>query len=676
VPGSRHPSASGPALAVFLALVLAASGAAPALAAPTWLSPIPIGPAVAGSSDGGMVLVTDSHGFTTLAYRYVINAPGLSSVRIAVRPPGGSFSAPVAVTPETGSAPTPMVEEPGSSLAVDGSDGVWMAWAQWDGSNFRVQVAGKPAGTSTFGAAQTLSNAGVDADPPDVAAGADGTVVVTWTRNGVVQAAVKPPGTTVFSVLPDIDPSDDTDAHVAVDAHGNALVAWAHFVPGIGYGYAIEAAARPAGGSFGTVDHVTSFGNAFDLAIAIDPTGRVTAVWSQDGAIASSERGVTPSFAAAGFGPPEPAQSSAGHATNPSVAVDAAGRAYAAWLAFDNGVGFDVIQTSARPVGGAFSPEQTISGSGEAHAPIIGVSPQGTVVAVWSGQTGNFLDAVQTAFRAPGASSFGGVTNLAISDFANNDEELADSPPPLAFDPPGDALTGWEHQFSTDGGSTYQEQPVVDALDTAGPDLGPVSVPGAATAGDTVSFSVSPFDMWSAHSTSWSFGDGKSASGDGVAHAYDLAGTYAVTVTSTDAVGNATSAARTIQVAPKPPPPPPTPRITSAIKNVWLVKGASITALTLTAANVPAGSTITMRCKGRHCRFKRKKIRVKKTGKVDLAKALGRRNRRFRAKQRLDIRITHPGWIGKDVVFKFKAGKIPSGSSACLLPGASKPSKC
>jgi len=49
-----------------------------------------------------------------------------------------------------------------------------------------------------------------------------------------------------------------------------------------------------------------------------------------------------------------------------------------------------------------------------------------------------------------------------------------------------------------------------------------------------------------------SFGDGSTASGAGVTHAYAAAGTYEVRVTASDAVGNSTSAARTIRVEPAP----------------------------------------------------------------------------------------------------------------------------
>ena len=65
---------------------------------------------------------------------------------------------------------------------------------------------------------------------------------------------------------------------------------------------------------------------------------------------------------------------------------------------------------------------------------------------------------------------------------------------------------------------------------------------------EALGFSVSPFDVPSSSSTSWNFGDGSSANGTSVGHTYSMAGSYTVTVTSTDAVGNSRSATRTVNV--------------------------------------------------------------------------------------------------------------------------------
>jgi PKD repeat protein len=109
--------------------------------------------------------------------------------------------------------------------------------------------------------------------------------------------------------------------------------------------------------------------------------------------------------------------------------------------------------------------------------------------------------------------------------------------------------------------------------DVGGPDLRDLSVPGG-SAGQALGFSVNPRDRWSlVSSTSWDFGDGATAQGPQVSHAF-AEGVYTVRVTSVDVLGNSSSTTRNISVGPPPPPPPPPP----AIKPLLTGATGSITA--------------------------------------------------------------------------------------------------
>jgi hypothetical protein len=88
--------------------------------------------------------------------------------------------------------------------------------------------------------------------------------------------------------------------------------------------------------------------------------------------------------------------------------------------------------------------------------------------------------------------------------------------------------------------------------DATRPDLRQVSVPPAGQVGVPVTLSVSPFDVWSGVSTSWTFGDGGGALGAATSHTYTAPGTYQVGVTAADAVGNQTRGTGQIQIAPAP----------------------------------------------------------------------------------------------------------------------------
>jgi hypothetical protein len=88
-------------------------------------------------------------------------------------------------------------------------------------------------------------------------------------------------------------------------------------------------------------------------------------------------------------------------------------------------------------------------------------------------------------------------------------------------------------------------------LDRTPPGVAIGSASDAVVAGDVVSFQASASDATSglAGAGRWTWGDGsEGTSGDAVTHAYAAPGTYEVTLTFTDAAGNAATAKRTVTV--------------------------------------------------------------------------------------------------------------------------------
>ena len=184
-------------------------------------------------------------------------------------------------------------------------------------------------------------------------------------------------------------------------------------------------------------------------------------------------------------------------------------------------------------------------------------------------------------------------------------------------------------------------------------------------------------DRWSPVSLSWNFGDGTTGSGGAVTHAFGTQGAFNVITTATDAARNATSTNRSVLISP-PPPPPPTPRINTPVQTLWGVAGKRIFLLRLKATRVPRGTKLALRCTGKKCPKDRSSKR-RRNGGITLFKAMSAKKaaktkaRRFRAKQRLDVRVTAPGHIGKVVRFKLKKGEIPKGKVLCLPPGKQRP---
>ena len=118
--------------------------------------------------------------------------------------------------------------------------------------------------------------------------------------------------------------------------------------------------------------------------------------------------------------------------------------------------------------------------------------------------------------------------------------------PQIAFDPEGDGVAIWSRE---DGAHKVVQ---AAGLDGASPQLRGPSIPPAATMGQPISFSVSPFDSWSAiASIRWGFGDDGTAVGPAVTHVYARPGTYPVTLAVADALGKTSETSGAVTVFPK-----------------------------------------------------------------------------------------------------------------------------
>jgi hypothetical protein len=122
--------------------------------------------------------------------------------------------------------------------------------------------------------------------------------------------------------------------------------------------------------------------------------------------------------------------------------------------------------------------------------------------------------------------------------------------PQIAVDPHGDAVAVWE-RFPNNNHDMDVVQASVMCPD---PHLNELSIRSSGVAGQQLSFSVAPSAVWSLEETHWSFHDGAGASGTSVTQNYTAAGSYHMTVTSTDMLGNATSASGTVTITPSPTP--------------------------------------------------------------------------------------------------------------------------
>jgi hypothetical protein len=518
-----------------LCLLLAVLGAAPAAAAPAWLGPV--GLSTTTRDAYAPQVAVDPRGNAVAVWRRS-SATG-DRVQSSTRAAGGDWQAPVDL-----SAPGAIGFDP--QVAVDPHGDAVAVWQRYDDAdNLIVQGTARPAG-GAWQPPVDLSAAGQNAVGVQVALDALGNAVAVWQRfdgaDDVAQSATRPAGGS-WQAPADLSAAGQpaAAAQVAFDARGNAVAVWQRFD---GANDVVQSATRTAGGAWATPVDLSAPGHsALRAQLAVDPQGDAVAIWQRhDGTHYVVQAAARP---AGGVWQPPDDLSAAQNAADPQVAVDPRGNAVAVWNRDSTG-GRHVVQGATRAADSDWQTPVDLSVSGrDATSAQVGVDPRGNAIALWQRHDGASY-VVQGAVRPSGAIWQAPVDLSAVG------RDAAD--PQLAIDPQGNATAVW---WRSDGTHDIVQAAGYDA---AGPLLDALSVPTAGTVGQPLSLSVSPLDVWSAlGATSWTFGDGATATGTSLTHAYADAGTFAVGVTATDAISNATSATRTITIEAPPPPPPPPP---------------------------------------------------------------------------------------------------------------------
>jgi hypothetical protein len=493
-------------------------------------------------------------------------------------------------------APANFVEEAGSvsrlRIAVDGQGDAMAVWQSEDGkleggvSSYEARTAFRPAG-GAWQAPETLSPYGQSAEEADVAFDAHGDAFAVWEAYSSsvpegdghfsIQAAFRPAGgpwQTPVDLSP-VEAPGSLHPSLAVDAQGDAMVTWNRGEgPG---GGPVQEAVRPAGGAWQAPVDVTQgseWGNFSQVAFG--KQGDALAVWQGDG--------LQSAFRPAGGPWQPPSIVGSGLVAGSDFAVDGRGDAVAVWDSWTEGfLSHRVVQAAYRPAGGEWRTPVDLSEEPhgedwrwEPYEPQVAIDEQGDAVVVWTrgeGETQSAFKSSGGAWQAPVDISSPGTSDgdaqVAFDGLGDavavwgdgvtiqsalkpaggswqSPDDLAGevgayNSPQVAFDGLGDALVVWGNNRNIIRGAAYV---------VAGPALNDVSIPTEGTTGQPLTFSVSPFDVWSIPGeTSWSFGDGASASGTSVTHTYTTAGTYEVTLHSADTLGNVTSTTGKVTIA-------------------------------------------------------------------------------------------------------------------------------
>ena len=329
-----------------------------------------------------------------------------SIIQAAIRPPGGTFGAPVDLS-ATGQG----AYNPGVAVSSDGTATV--VWDRSNGTNNMVQAVTRPPGGS-FGAPVDLSVAGQDADDPDIGVASDGTATVVWRRydgsHFVVQATTRQPGGS-FGTPVDLSAADQGAyaPHVAVAPDGATAVVWSRYD---GTSDIVQAATRPPNGSFGAPVDLSATGrDADEPQVSLVSGGAATVTWLRsNGTNTVIQAASRP--AGGSFGAPADLSAAGRDAYGPQVAVAADGTATVVWIR-PNGTN-NIAQAVTRPSGGSFGTPVDLSATGgDSYDPHVAVSPDGTATAIWDRFNGTDY-IVQAATRPPGG-SFGPPVDLSAA---------------------------------------------------------------------------------------------------------------------------------------------------------------------------------------------------------------------------------------------------------------------
>ncbi len=275
-----------------------------------------------------------------------------------------------------------------------------------------------PAGAAaapTWLPASTISAAGGENTPADLAVAPDGTAIIVWQRaecegsaeshsckNGRVRFSIRPPGGS-FSPAAEIPgqgpfASNNARPRVAADAAGNAIAAWVGTTPA---GPRVKYAFRPAGGTFGNAKDLSdpaAISHSFP-SIDMAPAGRAVLTFSRHFAGEVNRFGYALRPPGGDFSGPDSLVGDTGTLLNaaPTVHLDAAGNALATWARSTPAEGVLIQYATLGAQAVEFSPATSVE---KGNPGGVAMAPSGAAVMVWN-KSGSAQD-IRYAFRPPG----------------------------------------------------------------------------------------------------------------------------------------------------------------------------------------------------------------------------------------------------------------------------------
>jgi PKD repeat protein len=450
---------------------------------------------------------------------------------LTVHRASGSFSPPTTIVSSTNALTSP-------GIAINASGEVAIAWQNITDGKYEALTCAPGGLCSAPVAIASPTTLSSFATPVAIDAAGDVLVgVVTLAGSNELAAYAWRPAGGTFSLVPLSEPlhANAPTPAAAMDPAGDAIVAWSESTNG--HAYVVRAVRRAAGGGFGAPQQVSAeeTQSAFEPAAAVAAGGQVAVAWSQSDGSDNRIRVSSSASASAPPGAPQTISRAGANGSYPAVALSASGQAVAIWSEENTG------EIAGGPVAGGLGPVTDLDPASGAMQ--LAIDEAGNAVASWSQNEGG-----KTRIRAVVRSAAGVVATPVTLTTAEEGAAVIVNVPSafVGMDSSGDAVVGWDN---AEDSSVH-----ADIYDASGPAL-KLEAPATATAGVPVTFKSIASDLFSGvASTSWSFGDGTSSEGTGPTHTFAKPGTYTVTVTATDGVGNVTATSSPIVVSVPTPP--------------------------------------------------------------------------------------------------------------------------
>ena len=308
--------------------------------------------------------------------------------------------------------------------------------------------------------AETLSRLGLD---PDVVIDAHGDTIVVWQSPSGVQAAIRPAGAGWLAPQTVATPGGE-EPQIARDASGDVLVVSTRQAPGHSTG--IQAVLRSAGGTFSPAQTISAPANDFYPRMAMNARGDALVAWERDAARGCLVEAAFRPASGRWSRPRVLSDTRAGCPINQDVAIDARGDGVVAWVTLRGNTQF--VESAGRSASGRWTTRVLAEAPHIDETVDVGMDARGDVMVVWHEEALNGGgSAIWVRIRQAGR---GWGTARTIS-------RTHGGPPSLAIDPRGDALVTWQDKRGIEAsispaGGPWQKPYTVSVHERSGPGVG------------------------------------------------------------------------------------------------------------------------------------------------------------------------------------------------------------